>query len=704
MGHPYPLIPGPSSGTTPMLKTFASLTFLGLSWLYPAAYMQSAEATAASAVPVLSPEPTQSAVDQAVAYVLTHYHYSREPLDPALSGRIFDEYLKELDAGHDYFLQADIDSFAPYRAGLGASIKKGDLKPAFAIYTLFRQRFDERLAYVGTLLEKQPDLKSDETLPVGEGADAEGWAATAQQLDERWRKRIKNEVIDLMLNGDDWPKAAATLKRRYRTLDDGMGKIGSDEVFDTFMNAYAKALDPHTEYFAPVEYQQFKTQMSLKLEGIGVELQGDDDYVKIARVLPGSPAAKSGALHTGDRIAAVAQGDDADFVDVAGWKLDDVVRLTRGPKGTVLRLKVLPVGARPGSPQKSIRLVRDAIRLADEAARSDVIELPRKGGTTRVGVIRVPEFYVDADARAEGKQEYNSVSRDVRKLLQDLEAKHVDGVIVDIRNNGGGSVQEAADLAGLFIPRGPMVQLRGSDDHIDVVRSTTTPVYTGPLAVLVDRLSASASEIFAAAIQDYRRGVIIGSDTYGKGVATQFVDLGELVGDGNDAGQLMFVSDKFYRVTGASTQDKGVTPDIQLPSDINPKQFGEETEDNALPWDTVDGLVFTPVRGAHLDAMLPELRKRHDARAKDDPLYKLYLSDIDHLKKEDAITSLSLMLDVRKREEQREEAWRASDDVAWQRITGSPPEDRQGAVANPQDAMLREGANIVADMNELQHG
>ena len=364
---------------------------------------------------------------------------------------------------------------------------------------------------------------------------------------------------------------------------------------------------------------------------------------------------------------------------------------------------VLPAGARPGSPQKPIRLVRDAIKLADEAARSDVITVPRKQGTARIGVIRIPEFYSDFDGRAQGQADYNSVSHDVRKLLLDLESKHVDGVIIDIRNNGGGSVQEAADLAGLFIPRGPMVQLRSSDDRIDVVRSSSTPVYTGPLAVLVDRLSASASEIFAAAVQDYRRGVIVGTDTYGKGVATQFVDLGQLVGDSDDAGQLMFVSDKFYRVTGASTQDRGVTPDIQLPSDINPKQFGEETEDNALPWDTVEPLAFTPVHG-RVDTMLSELRKRHAERAKDDPLFQLYLADIEHLKKEDATASLSLMLDVRQREEQREDAWRASDDVAWRRITGSPPTPGEELVVNPQDAVLREGANIVADMGELQHG
>ena len=684
------------------LKSCLLFAVSALAWIYPAAHLAVAETSPSPAAAALAPQPSQAAVDEAVAYVLTHYHYSREPLDAALSGRIFDEYLKELDGGHSYFLQSDIASFAPYRAGLATNIKKGDLGPAFAMYGVFRQRFDERMAYVATLLTKQPDLSRDESFKVED--NPEGWAADRDQLDEQWRKRVKNEVIDRMLDGDSWAKTQTVLKRRYQSLADGVYKLSSDDVFGTFMNAYAKALDPHTEYFEPVEYQQFKTQMSLKLEGIGVELQAGDDYVKVARVLPGSPAARSGELHAGDRIAAVGQGEAGDFVDVGGWRLDDVVRLTRGPKGTVLRLKVLSANAAPGSPQKPIRLVRDAIKLADEAARSDVISVPRKQGTARIGVIRIPEFYSDFDGRAAGKADYNSVSRDVRRLLLELEAKHVDGVILDVRNNGGGSVQEAADLAGLFIPRGPMVQLRSSDDHIDIVRSTTAPVYNGPLAVLVDRLSASATEIFAAAIQDYRRGVIVGSDTYGKGVATQFVDLGQLVDDSAGAGQLMFVSDKFYRVTGASTQDRGVTPDIQLPSDINPKQFGEETEDNALPWDTVDPVDFNPVHDG-LEALLPELRKLHDERAKADPLYQLYVNDLDHIKKADAVTSLSLMLDVRKREEQREEAWRASDDVAWKRVTGTPPAlPADGAVVNPQDAMLREGANIVADLGELEHG
>lgn len=691
----YPAIP---------MKAKSCLLLLAsaLVWSSPPADFASSEVAPERAVAVLAPQPGQSAVDQAVAYVLTHYHYSRTPLDAALSGRIFDEYLKELDGGHDYFLQTDIDSFAPYRAGLAASIKEGDLGPAFAIYGVFRRRFHERMAYVAARLARQPDFDRDESIKIED--DPETWAPTPAALDQQWRKRLKNEVIDRMLDGDSWPKAAALLKRRYQSLADGVDRMDSDDVFGTFMNAYAKALDPHTEYFEPVAYQQFKSQMSLKLEGIGVELQAGDDYVRIARVLPGSPAAKSGELHAGDRIAAVGEGDSGDFVDVGGWRLDDVVRLTRGPKGTVLRLKVLPANAPPGAPQRPITLVRAAIKLADEAASSGIIDIPRKEGTLHIGVIRVPEFYSDFDGRAAGKANYNSVSRDVRGLLLGLQARHVDGVVIDVRNNGGGSVQEAADLAGLFIPRGPMVQLRSSDDHIDVVRSTTLPVYSGPLVVLVDRLSASATEIFAAAIQDYRRGIIVGSDTYGKGVATQFVDLGQLVGDGARAGQLMFVSDKFYRVTGASTEDRGVTPDIQLPSDIDPKQFGEDTEDNALPWDTVDPVDFSPVQG-DLATLLPELRRRHDARATADPLYRLYVSDIAHLKQEDAVASLSLRLEVRQREARREQAWRARDDAAWRRVTGAAPSaPGDGGVVSPEDALLRESANIVADLDELQRG
>jgi carboxyl-terminal processing protease len=674
-----------------------------LSSLVLVALLNTASATLAPGNSAPVPKAGETSVDEAVAYVLTHYHYSREPLDAALAGKIFDEYLKELDQSHSYFLQSDIDSFADYRANLGASIKAGDLKPAFAIYAVFRQRFDARMAYAQSLLDTEPDLSKDESLPLDEKPKA--WMADQPALDDLWRKRIKNDVIDSMLDGKTWPQVQTQLRKRYAALQQSVDQFDSDDVFSSFMNAYARALDPHTEYFPPVEYDQFKTQMSLKLEGIGVELQVDDDYVKIVRVLPGSPAARSGALHAGDRIASVGQGETGDFVDVVGWRLDDVVRLTRGPKGTVLRLQVLPAGAKPGTQLKPIRLVRDSIKLAEQAARSDVIAVPRKDGTTaHIGVIRIPEFYIDFDERAAGNPNYNSLTRDVRKLLTDLETKHIDGLILDIRNNGGGSVDEAANLAGLFIPHGPVVQLRSSDDKITVVRSTDTPVYSGPLAVLVDRLSASASEIFAGAIQDYRRGVIIGNDTYGKGVATQFVDLGQMTDDQADAGQLMFVSDKFYRVTGASTQDKGVTPDIQFPSPIDPTLFGEETEDNPLPWDTISPVTYKPV-DYQVQAMLPELRKRHAERAGSDPLFQLYLGDIQHLKTEDAATSLPLMLDARKQMEQREDAWRASDDLAWKKLTGGTPVDvgSDGPVASPQDVALREGAAIVADMHDLQH-
>src|SRR5215469_5871930 len=650
----------------------------------------------------LSPDAQQVAVDKTVAYLLTHYHYSHAPLDAELGGAIFDEYLKALDGSHSYFLQSDIDSFAAYRTSLAASIKQGDLKPAFAIYAVFRQRFDARLAYALALLDKQPDFSKDESLAVD--VNPRSWAASPAEADDLWRRRVKNDVIEEMLDGKTWPQATESLRHRYANLRDGVDKLQSDDVFASFMNAYARALDPHSEYFVPEDYDQFKTQMSLKLEGIGVELQEDDDYVKIVRVLPGSPAARSGLLHSGDRIAAVGQGEGGDFVDVAGWRLDDVVKLTRGPKGTVLRLQILAADAHPGSPAKSIRLVRDAIKLEEQAARADVMTVPRKQGEAHIGVIRIPEFYSDFDGRDAGNTDYNSVSHDVQKLLLDLDARHVDGVVIDIRNNGGGSLQEAADLAGLFIPKGPMVQLRDSDGRVTVVRSENPPVYTGPLAVLVDRLSASASEIFAAAIQDYHRGVIVGNGTYGKGVATEIADLSKLLDDQPNAGSLMFVSNKFYRVTGASTEKRGVSPDIVLPAQIDPKQFGEETEDHPLPWDTISAVPYKPL-DAGLAALLPELRKRHDERTKNDPLYQLYVSDIEHLKTEDTVTRLSLLLDARRKDEQKEQVWRASNDVAWKRITGAVQGDapQEDTVVAAQDVALREGANIVADLSDLQH-
>ena len=686
----------------PRRYLFLGLLLAALAGSYPAAHLTEASADTAGPA-ALAPQPGQAEVDEAVAYVLTHYHYSREPLDATLSGKIFDQYLKELDPAHYFLLQSDVQSLLAYRASLAESIHKRDLKPAFAIYGLYRQRFDERMAYAIALLDRQPDLKREESLPIEDAPPA--WAADSHALDELWRKRVKNDVIDLMLDGKTWPAASKLLRQRYQNALETEDKLGSDDVFGNFMNAYAKALDPHTEYFSPDDYAQFKTQMSLKLEGIGVELQADDDYIKIARILPGGPAAKSGLLHAGDRITRVAQGDDGAFVDVTNWKLNDVVHLTRGTKGTVLRLGILPAGAH-GAQQRTIRLVRDAIKLADRAARSEVITLPHGKTRATIGVIRIPEFYSDFDARAAGDTDYNSVARDVKKLLAELEARHVQGVVIDIRNNGGGSLQEAADLAGLFIPRGPMVQLRSSDGKITIVRSSTTPVYDGPLAVLVDRLSASASEIFAAAIQDYRRGVVIGNNTYGKGVATQFVDLEEQLPDQDKAGALMYVTDKFYRVTGASTQDKGVTPDILLPALIDPKQFGEETEDNALPWDTIDPVPYTPVDDG-VAAALPELKRLHDTRAKTDPLYQLYLADIAHARGEDSATQLSLVLEERRRQEQREQAWHTSDEVAWRRAGVKLPEGGDGdedSTAAADDVALRESANIVADLGDLHRG
>jgi carboxyl-terminal processing protease len=690
-----------------MHKKAILLTYqFGLLWLrlQPAIAANYAPPPAsAQAIPAITPRPSQASIDEAVAYILTHFHYSREPLDVSLSGKIFDQYLKELDPNRIYFLKSDIDAFAQYRPEMAEYIRKGDLGPAFDVYRVFRRRFDERMAYVMGLLKNEPDFKKNEILVIEHG-DAP-WMDSGTELDDQWRKRIKNETIDFLLDGKTWPEAAQLLQHRYRDYASTIDRLGSDDVFDSIMNAYAKALDPHTEYFPPAEYEEFKTQMSLKLEGIGVQLQTDDDYVKILRILPGSPAAASGAVHPGDRIVAVGQGENGEFVDVVGWRLDDVVHLTRGPKGSILRLRLLPAGATPGTTPNSLQLVRDAIKLSEQAAHSEVLKLNHGGETLSIGIIRIPEFYSDFDGHAEGDANYNSVTRDVQNLLVDLEARHVDGVIVDIRNNGGGSLQEAADLAGLFLPAGPMVQLRSSTNRIDVVKSSGAPIYTGPLAVLVDRLSASASEIFAAAIQDYHRGVVIGNETYGKGVATRFEDIRQFFPDQDDAGQLMYVSEKFYRVTGASTQDRGVTPDIQMVSPIDPKQFGEETEDNALPWDTIDPVPYSPVDD-RLPAVLPELRKRHAERVKSDPLYELYLDDIHHAQDADAVSSLSLVLDIRKRDEKREQAWRSSNDLAWQRITGKPlmTQAADGDTTAIQDVVLDETANIVADIHDLLRG
>ena len=645
-------------------------------------------------LPSLSPQPRQTLVDQAIAGILTRYHYGKAQLDNALSVQIFHHYLEDLDPNRSYFLQSDIDSFAAYRDTLDDAIRNGNLKPAFAIYNVYQQRVQQRIQYALGLLTKEPDFKIKEDY-VFDRSKAP-WATNTTQLDDIWRKRVKNDTLGLLLAGKTWKQTATILRKRYQNLEYRTHQIAPADVFNLFMNAYTLSLDPHTNYFSPDQSQEFQIQMSLKLQGIGAALTSEGEYTRVDRVIPGGPAARSKELHPDDRITGVAQGDQGDLVDVVGWRLDDVVQLIRGPQNSVVRLQILPAGAPPGSPEKVIRLVRATVKLEAQAAHKSLIEVQRDKHAYKIGVITIPAFYSDFEGRLEGERDYTSTTRDVRKLLLELEAQHVDGVVIDLRNNGGGALDEATKLTGLFIPHGPVVQIRHQDGRVQVIDDDDSGiVYTGPLAVLVNRFTASASEIFAAAIQDYHRGIVVGTTTYGKGTVQSLFDLNRILPGNEDAGQLKLTVDKFYRVNGASTQRKGVTPDIALPSSIDPTEFGEETQDDALPWDQIAPTDYTPLH-LGLAAALPKLDKMHAERIAHNPAWALYMDGIQQLQAQRSEKSVSLVLTARKMQRADQDRERLALANDWRRLKGLPPATSLEDAYKPAETSTRVAATAAA--------
>jgi carboxyl-terminal processing protease len=662
----------------------------------------------------LAPNYHNAAVDQAIASQLQRYHYGDRTLNDAESGVIFDQYLQDLDPSKSYFLQSDIDSFAASKAKLDDDIRTGSLQPAFDIFNVYQTRVDQRIQYALKQLDKEPDLTVKESY-VFDRSKAP-WAKDATELDDLWRKRVKNDVIGLLLAGKTWPQAQETLRKRYQNFAYRSRQVTGDDVFATFMNSYTHSLDPHTDYFPPVQAQDFQIQMSLKYVGIGASLTVDGEYVKVTQLLPGGPAEQDPLkqLHAEDRITGVAQGD-GEMTDVVGWRLTDVVSLIRGQAGTEVRLQVLPAGAAPGTPEKTIKFTRGDVKLEAQAAHQKVLHVTQAKKDYKIGVITIPGFYEDVEARMAGQKDYTSTTHDVRKLLGELQAQKVDGVVIDLRNDGGGSLKEAEDLTGLFIPEGPVVQIRHSDGDVQVddEDEDSGVAYSGPLTVLVNRFTASAAEIFAAAVQDYHRGVVVGSVTYGKGSVQQLRDLNRFVSSDDDAGQLKLTTDKFYRVNGSSTQDKGVEPDITLPALVDAKDFGESSNPTALPWDEIKPSDYTPLKSG-LGAALPQLSAAHSSRAATDPAWKLFMQGVQEMDRERSQTSISLVLADRQKQRAEDDAKRLATLNGWRKLKGLPPaanleaamkgasQDSGGADVEAEgiapDVLLNETAAITADI------
>lgn len=582
--------------------------------------------TADSAMPILDLESLQPTHEQMIASLntvelLRRHHYNRIRLDDALSSEVFDTYLRQLDPQRSLFTAADIDTFEEYRHKLDDLLLAGDLSVGFAMHTRQIQRADQRMAYARQLLREgvgKLDFDSDQDILIDrEEAD---WPADEKALHTLWRQQIKDEVLRLKLAGRETDAIQDLLEKRYANQQKRLYQTRSEDIFQNYINALAQVYDPHTQYLSPDNAENFDINMSLSLEGIGAVLQSDNDYTKIVRLVPAGPAEKSKQLSPADRIIGVAQ-DKGEMVDVVGWRLDEVVKLIRGPKGSSVRLEVIPASNPPSDmTSREVALVREAVKLEDQAAKSSVLEFNEQGNDYRIGVIEVPGFYIDFKAYRRGDADYRSTTRDVRRLLGDLQKQNIDGIVLDLRNNGGGSLQEATELTGLFIGQGPSVLVRDSKGDVQVLDDPNAGVaYNGPLAVIVNRLSASASEIFAGAIQDYGRGLVIGEPTFGKGTVQSIQPLNH--------GELKFTLAKFYRVSGQSTQNRGVVPDIAYPSLLETAEIGESALPRALPWDTIAPARYQADNG--LQPLIPQLTDRHKARAAKDPEFVYTLARID---------------------------------------------------------------------------
>ena len=584
-------------------------------------------------------------------------HYSEINIDDNFSSAAFDSYLDTLDGSHLYFLKSDVDELSVYRYTLDDSLKAGSVEPGFEIYNRYYKRVLERLIYAINRIETNiPEM--DFTLDESIGIDREDapYANTVEELDEIWRLRLKNSVLSLRLTDDTNEEIEEKLSKRYRNQLSQILKTNERDIFQTYLSTVAKAVDPHTAYFSPRDSENFNMGLSLSLQGIGAQLTSEDEYTKVVELIKGGPAERGAELKAGDRIIAIGQGVDGDLQDVVGMRLDDVVSQIRGEKGTVVRLNVIPVDAVTESSATEVSITRDTVKLEDQSAKKEVIELSYGGQDYKIGVIDLPTFYFDFEAASRGEEDFKSSTRDVRNLLEELKEEEVDAVVVDLRNNGGGSLGEANQLVGLFIETGATVQIRYSGIRNGFTRpfgdNDPEVAYDGPLAVLVNRTSASASEIFAGAIQDYQRGVVLGGQTFGKGTVQEIIPM--------DYGQVKLTRSKFYRISGASTQHRGVIPDITFPDFYDAyEDIGESSLDGALPWDTVRPVEYRTYHS--IQTILPELQNLHDERAKTSPDFIYLLGQIERTRtlREKETLSLNELVVKQEREDSRREEFDA---------------------------------------------
>lgn len=665
-------------------------------WLL--ANLAGAQQATAPVLKDLVPDAQQAALGKEILDRLSRGHYNTVALNDRTSARIFDSYLRSLDPSRSYLRSADIREFEAYKTRFDDLLKAGDLGPAFRLFNRYRQRLAERLRFIIDIVENEfdaLDFGKDETLERKNTS----WAGSEAELKARWRRQVKNDVLSRLLAGTKREEVKTALRRRYGNQLVRLGQVNSADAFRIYTNAFLRAIDPHSSYFPPHQSENFSIHMSLSLEGIGAVLQADGEIVKVVRLVAGGPADKAGDLQPGDHIVGVGQGEQGEIVDVLGMRLRDVVSLIRGPRGTTVRLEIVPQVSTTEQ-RKVIRIVRNKVDLDEQQASHSVREVDLEGRTEKIGIIHIPAFYLDFRALRRGDPNYKSTAGDVKRLIGELSEAGVSGLVIDLRDNGGGALREAIALVSLFIKRGPVVQVRDGRGVIRVHSDTDAAVaYTGPLAVLVNRLSASASEIFAAAIQDYGRGLVVGGQTFGKGTVQTLIPIRD--------GRLKLTQAKFYRVSGDSTQNRGVIPDIELPGIVDKTQVGESSLENALAWDSIDKARYFPAGkpAPHLDA----LAQRHGTRARTDPDLAHLVARIDRLKKERAETVISLKEETRRARKQGNERRELESENRRRMAKGQKPfasyaelaahneKKTSPGASRDDDPILDEAAHILAD-------
>ncbi len=661
---------------------------------------------------LLAPKTEHRFASRLATRFISGYHYHRRDMAEDLSERIFEQYLRLLDGNRLYFHAGDVADLERYRPHLHEALRSANLEPAFDIFNRYVRRVAERTEHALSLLEEGFDFDVDEEYRFDRSELP--WAADRAELDEIWRKRVKNDWLLLKLADQEEEQIRETLTQRYTNLNRRISEFNSEDVFQFFMNAFTRSIEPHSAYMSPRSVDNFEISMRLSLDGIGAMLQRETEYTTIMEIVPGGPADLDGRLKPGDRVVGVAQGDE-DMVEVIGWRLDDVVSLIRGERDTVVRLEVLPAETGLSGPSQVIDIVRDRVRLEEQAAKSEIIEIPDGDNTRRIGVINVPVFYVDFQGRARNEPNYRSSTRDTRRLINELKSEGIEGLIIDLRGNGGGALIEATTMTGLFIDEGPVVQVRDSQGRVSLERDREPGMaWDGPLAVLVDRRSASASEIFAAAIQDYGRGVVIGETTFGKGTVQNLIDLDEFSrSDNARLGQIKLTMAQFYRIAGPSTQARGVVPDIALPTPGDPEDFGESALEFALPWGEIAPTEFRPV--ADLSGLIAQARERHERRLVEDEELQQLVEEVNEWEAESDRVSVSLLLATRREEMAAAEARRAARfgrphpnaPEALVDLPEASPDDDEDADADAEperDLYLFESARILADLIEFDRG